>query len=63
VDKEIFHKVFFWGSLIPAIVHVIWNCVILCVIYDYNPNFYVLMANRKVDANELIRVLSVISEL
>jgi tyrosine-specific transport protein len=32
-NKEVLQKVFFWGSLIPAIVYIIWSCVILCAIY------------------------------
>jgi tyrosine-specific transport protein len=63
MDKKVLHKVFFWGSLIPAIVYIIWSCVILCVIYNYDPDFYALMVDGKVDVSELVRVLSLVSGL
>jgi tyrosine-specific transport protein len=63
MDKKVLHGVFFWGSLIPAIVYIIWSCVILCVIYDRNPDFYALMVDGKVDVSELVRELGLISGL
>jgi tyrosine-specific transport protein len=60
-NKEVLHKVFFWGSLIPAIVYIIWSCVILCAIYNYDPDFYALMVEGRVDVDELVKVLSLIS--
>ncbi|MDR1590476.1 MAG: hypothetical protein LBR92_00545 [Puniceicoccales bacterium] len=63
MNKEGLRRVFFWGSLIPAVVYIIWSCAILCAIYNYDPNFYTLMIEEKVDVSELVRVLSLISGL
>jgi tyrosine-specific transport protein len=62
-DKEVLGRVFFWGSLIPAIVYMIWSSIILCAIYDCDPDFYALMVEGKVDVGELIKALSLISGL
>jgi tyrosine-specific transport protein len=63
MDKKVLQKVFFWGSLIPAVVYIIWSSIILCVIYNYDPDFYALMVRGEVDVSELIRALSLISGL
>lgn len=61
-NKTILKQAFLWGSLIPAIVYILWTCSILGVVYNENPAFYHLMAEGKVEIGELIHLLSGISK-
>lgn len=51
-------QAFFWGSLIPTIVYIVWTCSILSVVYQDNPQFYEQIAAGKAEVGELIQVLS-----
>ncbi|MDR0418302.1 MAG: hypothetical protein LBH08_02615 [Puniceicoccales bacterium] len=62
-NKKVLNKVFFWGSLIPAIVYIIWSYVILCAIYNYDLDFYTSIVDGKVDIGELVKTLGMISGL
>lgn len=55
-------QAFLWGSLIPAVVYIVWTCCILSVVYQDNPDFYKQMALGKVEVGQLIQTLSDISE-
>lgn len=55
-------QAFLWGSLIPAVVYIIWTCSILSVVYQDNPQFYDQMAAGKAEVGELIQVLSGIAK-
>lgn len=55
-------RAFFWGSLIPAIVYIVWTCSILSAVYQDNPQFYDQMAAGKAEVGELIQVLSSIAK-
>ena len=61
-DAQMLKKAFFWGSLIPAIVYMLWTFSILSVVYHHQPEFYHQMAGGKAEVGELIKVLSEISE-
>ena len=61
LDGRMLKKAFFWGSLIPAVIYILWTCSILSVVYEDNPLFYDQMANGKVEIGELIQVLSSIA--
>lgn len=61
-DKVMLKKAFFWGSIIPAIIYMIWTSSILAVIYDKNPLFYEKMSNSPIEVGDLIEELSVISK-
>jgi tyrosine-specific transport protein len=57
-NEKMLKQAFFWGSLIPAIVYIIWTSSVLSVVFHDNPTFYQQMATGKVEVGELIHVLS-----
>jgi len=61
-NAKMLKQAFFWGSLIPAIIYILWTSSILSVVYHDNPNFYQQMAAGKVEIGELIQVLSSIAK-
>lgn len=61
-DKKMLKQAFFIGSLIPAIVYILWTCSILGVTYHENPLFYTQMVNGKAEVGELIQALSRIAK-
>lgn len=58
MDSKMLKKAFFWGSLIPAIVYMVWTCSILSVVYQDNPQFYQKMLQGTAEVGELIHALS-----
>lgn len=62
MDPKMLKRAFFWGSLIPALVYIVWTCGILSVVYQNNPEFYEKMASGKAEIGELIQVLSGIAK-
>jgi tyrosine-specific transport protein len=54
-------KVFFWGSLIPAIVYIIWTCSVLGAVHNHSQEFYQKMLNGSVDVSELVLQLSLVA--
>lgn len=61
-NGKMLKQAFMWGSLIPAIVYILWTSSILSVVYHDNPQFYDLMADGKIEVGELIHVLSTIAK-
>ncbi len=61
-DDKMLKRTFFWGSLIPAIVYILWTSSVLSVVYHDNPTFYGQMTAGKVEVGELIQVLSSIAK-
>lgn len=61
-NVKMLKQAFLWGSLIPAIVYIIWTCSILSVVYQDNPQFYDQMTAGKAEVGELIQVLSGIAK-
>ena len=61
-NVKMLKQAFFWGSLIPAIVYVVWTSSILSVVYQDNPQFYHQMERGKAEVGELIQVLSGIAK-
>ena len=57
-DVKMMRRAFFYGSLIPTIVYVLWICCSLAVIYSNNVDFYNLMINSSVEVGDLIREIS-----
>ncbi|MDN3507890.1 MAG: aromatic amino acid transport family protein [Simkaniaceae bacterium] len=53
---------FFWGSLIPAILYIIWTSSILSVLHQKNPIFYQKMVHENTEVGELINALSTIAK-
>lgn len=61
-DAKMLKTAFFLGSLLPAIVYVLWTCSILGVIYHESPAFYAQMADGQAEVGELIQTLSGIAD-
>jgi tyrosine-specific transport protein len=61
-NVKMLKRAFFWGSLIPAIVYIIWTCSILSAVNQDNPQFYAQMTAGNTDIGELIQVLSNIAK-
>ncbi|MBA2367985.1 MAG: amino acid permease [Candidatus Protochlamydia sp.] len=61
-DARLLKRAFFWGSLIPAIVYILWSCSILSVVYHNNSSFYVQMAEGNTEVGELIEALSGVAQ-
>lgn len=57
-NPKVLKAAFFWGSLIPAFVYILWTCCILVVVYHNNPTFYLKMVKGNAEVGELIQVLS-----
>lgn len=61
-NSSILKQAFFWGSLIPALVYILWTSSILSVVYHDNPQFYSQMTAGEVEIGELIQLLSGIAK-
>lgn len=61
-DAKMLKKAFFWGSLIPAVVYVLWTCSVLSAVHSHSPEFYQNMATGDVAVGELIEKLSAIAQ-
>jgi tyrosine-specific transport protein len=61
-DAKILKQVFFWGSLIPALVYVIWTCTALFFVHINDNDFYQKIILGQVDVGEFVAKLSAISQ-
>jgi tyrosine-specific transport protein len=61
-DVKLLKLAFFWGSLIPSLVYILWTSSILSAVYQDNPVFYQTMIKGKVEIGELIQELSNIAK-
>lgn len=61
-DAKMLKATFLYGSLIPAIIYIIWTCGVLSVIYDKNPNFYYQMLTENIQVGEMVRELSYVAK-
>jgi tyrosine-specific transport protein len=61
-NTRMLRQAFFWGSLIPAIVYIVWTSSILSVVYHERPDFYGQMVEGKAEVGGLIQVLSGIAK-
>ena len=55
-------RAFFYGSLIPAIVYIIWTSSVLSVVHHESPQFYQHMLTGKIEVGDLVSELSVIAK-
>ncbi len=62
MDAPILKRAFMWGSLIPAVVYLLWTFGILGAVYHQDPQFYQIMESGQADVGGLIRVLGSISD-
>lgn len=61
-DAAALKKVFFWGSLIPSLVYILWTCSILGAINNHSQEFYNKMVSSDIDVGELVTQLSLIAD-
>jgi len=61
-DAKLLKQAFFWGSLIPAIVYILWTCSVLSTVFQNNPDFYRQLTTGNAEVGELIQVLSSIAD-
>ncbi len=61
-DAKILKRVFLFGSIIPAIIYIIWTSSVSAVVYDSNPEFYNKMVEGRVEVGALIEELSSIAQ-
>ncbi|MDF2576961.1 MAG: tyrp5 [Chlamydiales bacterium] len=54
-------KAFFWGSLLPAVIYIVWTSSILSVLYSNSPAFYETILSGKVEVGDMINELSLIA--
>jgi tyrosine-specific transport protein len=54
-------RAFFWGSLIPASVYIIWTVGVISLIYNKSPDFFHKMVNTNVEVGDLVTQLSHVS--
>ena len=57
-DKVTLKTAFFWGSIIPTIIYIIWTCSVLIVIHQENPSFYYHMVSHDIEVGEMVSELS-----
>ena len=57
-DAVVLKRVFFWGSLIPAVIYLLWTMSVLIFLNDGNPEFYQKMITNKVEVGEFVEALS-----
>ncbi len=58
----ILKRVFFWGSLIPAVVYIIWTSSVIATVHNHSEAFYQRMIIGSVDVSELITQLSLLAD-
>lgn len=60
-DTRMLKQAFFWGSLIPTALYVIWSTTVLVSVHGNSPVFYHQLETSQVSVAELITQLSVIA--
>ncbi len=61
-NVKLLKSAFFWGSLIPAIIYIVWTCSVISVIFHENPDFYAQMINGKIEIGDLVIELTRIAK-
>lgn len=61
-DSVMLKRAFLWGSLIPAIVYILWSVALISSIYQNAPEFYNQMETGTVTVGSLIKILSDIAK-
>lgn len=60
-NAMVLKRAFFWGSLIPALIYILWTVGVLGTIYDADKAFYHIMAQKGVEVGDLVRELTDLS--
>ena len=62
-NRPIIKKACLFGSIIPAIVYILWICSTILIIYNNNPKFFAKMISENVDISEMIACLTHVSDM
>ena len=62
-DRKIIKKACLFGSIIPAIVYILWICSTILIIYNNNPTFFARMVSESVDISEMISCLTHVADM
>jgi tyrosine-specific transport protein len=62
-DRLMIKKACLFGSLIPAVVYILWTACILTVIFNSDPASFSKMLLAPIEVSELIRILSTITNV
>ena len=57
-DVKMLKRAFFYGSIIPMVIYMIWTCGVLAVIYKADKEFYSLIVDGNVEVGDLVKALS-----
>lgn len=57
-NVEMIKKAYFYGSIIPMFVYILWSCGSLSIIYNNNIDFYNSIISNKVEVGGFIQELS-----
>lgn len=61
-DKKLLKRAFFWGSLVPAIVYIIWTSCVITILFNESDEFFAQILYGNVEVGAMIAELSNISE-
>lgn len=56
--KQLLQRAFFWGSLIPALVYLLWTACVLSALYVHDRGFYQQIVSGGVEVGDLMKALS-----
>ena len=57
-NVKMLKRAFFYGSIIPMVIYMIWTCGVLAVIYKADKEFYSLIVDGNVEVGDLVKALS-----
>ena len=57
-NVEMVKKAYFYGSIIPMFVYILWSCGSLSIIYNNNIDFYNSIINNKIEVGDFIQEIS-----
>lgn len=60
-NETLIRRACFWGSLIPAIVYIVWTFGVMALIFNSQPDLFYKMLVQSIDIRELISALCNIS--
>ncbi|MDR0693206.1 MAG: hypothetical protein LBF49_01370 [Puniceicoccales bacterium] len=58
-DVKLLKTACLWGSIIPAIVYVIWTCSVICLISTKFPESFTALVSKNMEVSGLVNLLSV----
>ena len=62
-SAKVQRRIFFFGSLIPIFVYMLWTSSSLSIVFHLNQDFFMQMAAGKIDVGDLVNELASISGL